>query len=160
MKLTPGAYIIAYDPGVTTGIAAARYTGGRYFELLESGEIKWEERFAAIKTQLYGYSEMASDEGVAFHIVSEEFMLYPNKSQSLAYDKFPSVKVQGIIETYLHELDLLDKLTYQKASERKAVEVLERDFPLVRGSDHRIDSYQHLRLYVLRNRIPDASPAR
>lgn len=149
--LTPGTYVIAFDPGGTSGVAVAEYIGGRNFKVLLVEEIKWTERRPRIKQLLIEYSILAEERGVELVIVCEIFLIYPNMVQALAYSKCESAIVEGVIETYCHELGLMEPV-YQKPKDRLAVDVLNEDFHWVRGSDHKMDAYQHLRLYILRNR--------
>ena len=152
MTLTPGTYIIAFDPGETSGVAVGEYVFHRSFEILLVEEVKWADRFNRIEEIILTYQQRADHRGVPLIVVCEQWKIFPNMIQALAYSKCEAAMVEGVIEKILHDHGL-DPLIYQQPKDRLACDVLNADFHWVRGSDHKTDAYQHLRLYVLRNRI-------
>ena len=141
-KLYPGVRIGAFDPGVTTGYAEGIYTGDGTFDLLISTEIKWDDRFQAVVGIVPNLDI----------IIYERFALYASHAKEMINNDFPSVQFIGALQLAAHLSQKLDRLVVQPAHERKNVAVLEHHMKKVRGSQHRIDAYQHLRYYCLFHR--------
>lgn len=139
--LPEGARITVIDPGVTTGVCQLRYLGKRDFEIICVVEVKWERRFS-LREYIQG----------VHHIVIERFALYESKKSDMVNNEFPSVRIIGICEAYMNELDMLDAVTYQPAAVMSNVAVLPQHEYLVKGSEHKKDAYKHGRYFILMHR--------
>jgi hypothetical protein len=131
--------ILAVDPGLTTGLAYGVHQGGRDFLFTRSEEMKWDDRF-----DLYRLLQ----EWCPSIIVCESFRLYAHKSKQQIGSEFPSVRIIGILELSAHLLALPEPV-FQPPSIRQNVRIPDEHLPRVQGSEHRKDSYQHLRYFVL-----------
>lgn len=139
-----GNIVISIDPGLTTGICVADNINGRSFDVQSSFTVTWDNRFELLET----FRDL-QECNIIDAIVIERFMLYPDKAASQSYNEFPSVRIIGLCEAYLYQLDLLDKVVYQNASQRKGVAFVTEHYPLVKATLHQRDAYQHLRYYIL-----------
>lgn len=135
--------IVSFDPGGTTGVAVAEHSSGRNFQLIQSLEVSWQDR---LKIFNLIYSNRARIKA----IVIEEFRLFENKTtlHSQINSEMPSSRIIGIIELSA-ALCKLNCITYQKPSQRLNVTVLPEHKALIKRSRHCIDSYLHLRFFVL-----------
>lgn len=141
-KLEIGQLVGAFDPGVTTGYAEGIYVGSGKFELNATFEITWDKRFEHIQHLVPRLD----------WIVYERFALYKSHASEMVNNEFPSVQVIGSIQLAAYLAKKLDCVYVQPAHERKNVAVLPVDLPKVKGSQHRIDAYQHLRYFCLFHR--------
>lgn len=140
--LVAGEKVVVFDPGVTTGVAFIKYTGGRNFDLLYVTQLVWGERFSVNNYMKY-----------AGRIVVEDFKLYETKARDQINSDFPSVQVKGIIECYAYQMGMLDRIYYQMASERVNVKVVDPEHrKALESMVHATDAYRHARLHVLMNR--------
>jgi hypothetical protein len=87
-------------------------------------------------------------------LVVERFTPYAHKAQSLTYDTLPAVQVIGIVEAFASMINYpLNAIIYQSANVMKHVEILPEHAAIVgRGSEHRKDSYRHVRYCIVTNR--------
>jgi hypothetical protein len=138
----PGQYLIAIDPGQTTGVCTARYLGGRVFQVLHCKSVKWDDRFKI------GLGLTAS----ISHVVIEEFRLFGHRAKEQTNSVFPSVRVIGMVETCMYLHGILDRLHFQQPGQMKGVEILPGDEVYMDGTEHTKDAYRHMRGYILRNR--------
>lgn len=141
--LTPGEVIFAIDPGGSTGICVGRYDARHEFTIFDAWTVPWAERFGI-------------RESLSLHmpdrVVVESFRLYAHAAQEQINSDFPSVRVIGMVEAFLHDFHWLDRLTFQPPSVRQNVEALPQHRSLVNKTAHTLDAYRHLRFFVLSNR--------
>ena len=143
--LEPGDIVIAYDPGVTTGLCVARVIASRVpgsLEVLESREVLWDEAFLEWKT-LHKYRRRLRA------VVIEEFVMYSSKADDLIGSSFPACEMIGVLRAQAHRVGVLDLVVKQLAVYRTAVRVLPEHAPKLGSSPHRKDAYQHARYYIL-----------
>lgn len=140
VRMKIGEYIVAIDPGQTTGVSQMKYTGERNFELVYCQEIPWDRRFK-LRELVKGMS----------HVVIERFALYESHAKAMVNNEFPSVRIIGIVDAYCNEFDLLDRVTFQGAQSMQSVLVLPEHTAMTKGSEHRKDSYRHGRYYIVMN---------
>lgn len=133
--------VVAFDPGVTTGFAAAEWQGGKDFGLTEITQIPWNDRFHQVKDLLEFH--------VPDYIVIEDFRLYHHRAKSQIGKDFPSVQMIGIIQTYSYEMGYLDRIIMQPASVRSSVKIADEHLLMVGASPHIQDAYKHLRYFVI-----------
>lgn len=137
--LKTGHRIVAFDPGVTSGLAIGTYEQDGKFKLVRCAEIAWEERFQAILDAVVG----------ADWIVYERFALYKTHAQEMINNEFPSVQFIGAIQMAAYQSGKLDRIYTQAAHERKNVEILTLDRKAAAGSAHKADAYMHLRYFCM-----------
>lgn len=135
--------ILSFDPGATTGCAVAEHLSGKEFQLLQSLEYPWQDRFKIFNLIYANRTRIKA-------IVIEEFRLFANKTtlHSQINSEMPSARVIGIIELAA-QLSKLDCITFQKPAQRLQVGVQPEHKPLIKRSRHTIDAYLHLRFFVL-----------
>lgn len=136
--------ILGIDPGGTTGIVLAEWSGsGREFAVVESAAFTWEERF-----HLYTYVERTKWDVV----VMESFHLYGHLAKNMVGSDFPSSQIIGAIEATIHRSrGSLDDVHYQPAYVMKSVQVVPVHAEIVGLMEHRKDAYKHVRYWILRN---------
>lgn len=144
--------ILAIDPGKMTGVCILEAVISNFshwipeeLNVLNSSEFAWDNRFEAV-TELM---KRPFD-----YFVIEDFKVYLQKATSLAGHTLFSAELIGMFEfnrvTYHPELYPMRR---QMASERK-VAIPPRDFVTsCKGSQHKIDSYQHAKLFAI-SRLP------
>lgn len=145
--------ICAIDPGKTTGVCCGRATirssGIAKLVVAKSLEIPWNQRFYQLEELLTGYWWD--------HIVCEDFRLYRTHSRDQINSRFPSSQLIGLIEYFAWKGGV--PIHFQMAADRKRTKVLEEHIEAVGGltrngnpaSQHRWDSYQHMRYFVVLN---------
>jgi hypothetical protein len=136
--------IVSFDPGEHTGFCEANVDGDT-FEVVKSTTIVWEERFELVPQLLVGTDKAPLPDV----IVVEMFRLYGHKAQAQVGNDFPSSQMIGVIQTYAHMLNLLDKVVLQPASVMSRVKILDEHAPSLHRSEHARDAYKHLRYYVV-----------
>lgn len=136
-------YIVSFDPGETTGMVVGEWYEWRpkTFNLAFHGEIPWGRRFAGVKDAIRTYSPD--------FVVVESFRLYSHRAKTQIGKDFPSVQVIGIIQTYMYEAGILDRLMLQPAAVRSSVKILPDHLKLIGSSPHIQDAYRHLRYFVI-----------
>lgn len=131
--------IVGIDPGGTTGFCHI-VTNEDGFDVVQVIEVPWPVRFdLAIKLEF-----MCALPSI--YIIVESFVLYQSRAQDQVGSDFPSVKIIGMIEYFLHAHGRLDILHYQSASQIARVGILSDHLHLVKGSEHKKDAYRHARL--------------
>lgn len=135
--------IIAFDPGATTGMCIGQHIAGKKFTVVNSLEIPWKDRFKIFNLLYSNRTKITA-------LVIEEFRLFANKTtlNSQINSEMPSARIIGIIELSA-ALCKLDCLHFQTPAERKNVSVLPEHIPQLMRSRHCIDSYLHLRYFIL-----------
>lgn len=133
----------AFDPGLTSGFCSAIHTSGKDFKIVASMEIPWEARFKIFNLM---YVNRANITG----IIIEEFRLFSNKItlNSQINSEMPSCRIIGIIELSA-ALCKLDCVYFQTPSQRLNVEVSPEHAKQLMRSRHAIDSYRHLKYFIL-----------
>lgn len=136
--------IIAFDPGLTSGVCIAQHTSGKQFKVVNSLEIAWNDRFKIFNLLYSNRTKITA-------IVIEEFRLFANKTtlNSQINSEMPSSRIIGIIELSAALCKLTSCITFQTPAERKNVSVLPEHVSHLVRSRHTIDAYLHLRYYVL-----------
>jgi hypothetical protein len=134
--------LLAIDPGGTTGLCLIQLDRGwDQFELIESVEFPWLERF-----HMYDYIRRV---GADIHVI-EEFRLYRHEAMNQVGSDFPSCQVIGAVEYLLEEKGKRKNLFYQPAYVTKSVAIEKRHEAMVgKDSEHRKDAYKHARYWVL-----------
>lgn len=140
--------ILAFDPGYTTGFAAATNVSGKDYDLALAYEIPFYQRIATIEAIFADYSSYIDA------IVLERFALSRSAELQRAQtgSEFPSVRVIETVHVFAHLYGLTDKIVFQTPADRKSAKVLEAHRGLVGLSDHVQDAYRHLRYYILTHR--------
>jgi hypothetical protein len=149
-SLSPGDLLLGIDPGPTTGICLAEYSGRIDIQPLMS--LNWEEKDW---TDLL-YLLRATRPKVT---VCEYFRVYANKGDDIAGSDLLSLQIIGALKGWnAHpQTRFSDSLVFPMASEIQAYEVLPhhrgliccRDpYTEVRSLEHRKDAYKHIRRYV------------
>ena len=145
-------YIIALDPGETTGAIIVHIEGknpesGRWeFTPTWAGEITWDNRIEGLRALF----ERTVDLNV-LALVVEDFRLYRHAARSQINSDFKPVQVIGAIQVLADEYGLLDLYVTQPASSRSKVKVLPHHRPIVKGSAHMQDAYRHARYWIVTN---------
>lgn len=135
--------VVAFDPGITTGLVVAMWDSGKTFSVERAEEIAWGERFHKVKRTLRTWKPD--------HIVVEDFILYPHRSRQQIGNRFPSPQMIGIIEAYAYEFGLYDHITKQPAVNRKSVSIDQVHKTLIGTSPHVADAYRHARYFIIVN---------
>ena len=141
--------IVAFDPGERTGFCEALVSDDGSFQVVMSCTIAWRDRF--IETPIL----LQSNETVPLPeiIVVESFRLYAHKAKDQIGNDFPSAQMIGTIQTYLHQLGILDRLILQPASAMSRVQILPDHMPSLDRAEHARDAYKHLRYYIVTHLI-------
>lgn len=150
--LKPGSIILAFDPGLTTGFCAIRYTArkGQYdFDVLLCQEIPWGERIEAVSRIFDLFAPMDQPSHDIDRLVIEDFVLYAHKARDMVGHRFWSSEMIGVISTLAFQHKVLDRMVLQMASNRKGAKVLEEHTKFVGASPHKTDAYQHARYTLL-----------
>lgn len=145
-------WIIAGDPGGTSGYCVIDHHSGRDFELIRSFELPWKNRFEIFNLIYVNRSKIKA-------VVIEEFRLFANQRTLHAQiqSEMPSAQVIGIIELSA-KLSKLDCVVFQKPADihyrensklRYTVTINENHKPLIHRSQHCVDAYLHAKVYVL-----------
>lgn len=147
-------FIVAFDPGGTTGIALIDHDFGRDFELIKSFELPWKNRFEI-------FNLIYTNRLYIKAIVIEEFRLFANQKTLHAQiqSDIPSAQVIGIVELSAR-LAKLNSVVFQKPSDihtkdpitKKPVYTIEippKFKPQIHRSLHCIDAFLHARFFVL-----------
>lgn len=153
MPLPSEAIVATFDPGLTTGYCVVQVAHDlpAGFVVLESGVVKWSTRVLGVRALLRKYRPNLT--------VVEEFKLYKHKAQDQIGSDFPSVRVIGIIETYMVEFEL-GAPAFQGAAliaGAPPVRILEEHVSLLHNSEHARDAYKHARYFVSRARRQHAA---
>lgn len=133
---------LAFDPGGTTGFASG-YHYDKEFVLVESGEISWTDRFTVFDV-IRGYRSQCNK----LCVIIEDFMPAPDAYPKLVQRHVLASEVIGMIDLSCNLLRLTTPIR-QQPSVRKSVMVLEKHKGVIGSSNHRRDSYQHLRYAIL-----------
>jgi len=133
--------IIAFDPGETTGVARAKLTGPRTYELIDVAQITWDKRFE----QTWNF--LLDPEVHCGMVIAEDFRLYASAAQHLINNMFPAVKVIGAIEAFAWMLNIPVHL--EPPASRMNVTIPDIDAPALVDMKHARDAYRHLRYWVL-----------
>lgn len=153
--MNPG-YIIAIDPGPTTGVCVMLYTGGREYLLIDSYLIAWDYRYTMINA-LFNYDPIAA-------LIFEKFRLFPDKAQAQAYSEFETVQVSEILCTLAWTHDKYHLIVPLSPSVKGSpdpgkigVKVRNEDADTVfksasnqKDREHSTDAYQLARWYIMR----------
>lgn len=132
--------IIAVDPGYTTGIAIGQSHAPKMFDVIETIELHWEQRFDMLELL---------DRYTPDVVVMEDFKLYAHKAESQINSPFPSARVIGSMDAFCWQRSV--KVAMQPAVCIARVAVLKQHVEAVGSSPHTRDAYKHLRYYVLMN---------
>ena len=155
-------YIIAIDPGVTTGVCVMLYTGKGQYSLIESRIICWDYRYIRIK-ELFDYDPIVA-------LIYEKFRLFPDEdgeggkqySRGQAYSEFEAVQVSEILCTnawYHSKQHLLVPLppSVKGSSKPGGIKVQIRDCDVIvvneaadnaKDREHAKDAYQLNRWWI------------
>jgi len=142
--------VIAFDPGVTTGVCIATPTDvtleGIQDFTCRCLEVEWEQRFEDLTALLKDLDPATTI------IVCESFRLYPEaaKGQAQIRSDFPSVQVIGLIQAFAH-MGGFSPVVFQQPAMRKSVRILKWHVPIVGRSLHQQDAYRHARYYIVTN---------
>lgn len=152
--LKPESYIIAFDPGRTTGLVIAYYYGGRNFEITRAEEIRWHNRMQITRDVLWYYMPKLC------LIIIEDFKLFEDKAEDQAGDDMPSSQMIGIIECRAFDLGLNEITIKQMPGVKNRVQVLDRHYRslLIENeetkrmivSEHTFDAYKHIRHRIVK----------
>lgn len=143
--------IIAIDPGGTTGIAIAEHSSGRDFQLIQSLEYAWNDRFKIFNLIYANRSRIKA-------LVIETYRLFENPEtlKSQIGSEIPSARVIGIIELSA-KVCKLDCIYFQDPGRRLEVSLLPEHKKLIghsmkyssKRSEHCLSAYLHLRYHIL-----------
>jgi hypothetical protein len=146
--------IISFDPGGCSGCCVAEHSNGRDFQLLQSLEYSWNDRFKI-------FNLIYSNKAKIKAIVIEEYRLFENKItlHSQIGSEIPSARIIGIIELSA-QLSKLNCIHYQKPSNihgrdpqtgkpNYSLSIIPEHKKLILPSKHCLDAYFHMRYYVL-----------
>lgn len=148
--LRDNSYIIAFDPGRTTGLVVAYYYNDGHFEIVRADEIRWRDRFEKTKKIVYEYAyNMVDTHSRACAIIIEDFKLRKDKAIEQAGDDMPSSQVIGIIEAYADLYGSLHLIKKQMPSVTSRVAILDRHVQLLGSSEHMKDAYKHIRYFIV-----------
>ena len=145
----PGMLIAAFDPGETTGFAAAyvdMHAPRPEFQVLKDGDITSLDDFNKICVPVYN-----SHEGVI--TVVESFYLFPHKAQGQIGSTMPSSEWIGVIKYFCYVFDQLEPIMqtpHQKS--RIGDDMLTHYFPghdLKILSPHTKDALRHIVFWAL-----------
>lgn len=143
-------HVIAFDPGRTTGFCEIRVHETLLgFEIVQTREIAWEDRFSIGSLLGDIVSKINPDSYELEAVVVEAFRLFPHKKDSQVGSDFPSSQVIGIIEAYCHDKGIYEKLVYQPSGNIQRVQVLPEHANFTMGSEHKKDAYRHARYFYL-----------
>jgi len=144
--------VYAFDPGVTTGYVKAIFKYDdetpepRGYEVQESFEIEWKERFTTILFGIFDPSSFAPSQTEA--IIIEDFQLFPHSARTKIGSYFSEVRLIGVVEACAALRGVHDLIVWQKPIVRKSVR-LAGSF----SSKHIKDALKHLRYYyIMRSR--------
>lgn len=144
-------YIIAIDPGKTTGLVVASNVNyqAETYELNTAVQIPWDQR-----ADLYQWLAVLHNSSLGLTrdldaIVIEDFVLYANKAKDQINSRFPSVSVIERVTVYAEQLGCANKIKMQMAGLRKSVLIPEEHYAILKRQQHAIAAYQHLRYYFL-----------
>lgn len=143
MNKTPSSpleWILAIDPGETTGIVVAKRTAPREFVVTRADDVPWEHRWH-IPDMIIGAGYDT--------VVIEDFRLYHHSRVSQVNSDFPTVRMIGYVEYALHRNGKQAEPVKQPASIMKSVQILEEHKVHFEGLHHARSAYKHLRYYVL-----------
>ena len=132
-------YLLALDPGVTTG-----------FSVLELAQLGEEEEPNIVEygtLSLWGGLDQLIERIRPRVIVMEQFRLYPRVAKSLSFSPLEAVQVIGVIK-YLAEREMIS-LVEQSPQIGKAT-YLSRSFLRGINNPHAIDSIRHGTNYLRR----------
>jgi hypothetical protein len=140
IRITQGDYLLAIDPGVTTGIVIARYTDPQTsFDIHDTLEIAYDDR-SALATLLLNIDPR--------WIVIEDFKLFAKYADAQINSRFEVVKTIERVHVYCEDLNIVDRIVMQEPLVRHSTaRVLDHHKPYMRGR-HVLAAYQHLRYFV------------
>lgn len=135
-----------FDPGGTTGFAIGWHTGDFAFYLDESGEISWSDRYAVsdIITRLIPEAKRMDRTLMVF---AEDFKPDKGAIAALAGRHVLASEVIGMIDLTCQQAGVL--FLRQPRWCKGSVQVLPQHVNQVGSSQHRIDSYCHLRYRII-----------
>lgn len=145
-------FIIAIDPGFTSGLCIARHSTGKQFRVIKSADILWSNRFSI-------YHLITANAPMIKQIVIEEFKLFNNPKTigSQINSTFPSVAVISIIELSAHLAEISHLITMQSPGlihhkGQATISIEDEHKQIIKGSRHRVDAFLHLKYWVLMNK--------
>jgi hypothetical protein len=145
------ALILGFDPGGCTGVAIAEHSSGRDFQLVQSLEYPWIDRFKIFNLIYSNRTRIKA-------VVVETYRLFANELtlHSQVGSEIPSARVIGIVELSA-KICKLDCLYFQDPGRRLEVSLLPEHKKLIgrstkypnRQSEHCLSAYLHLRYHIL-----------
>lgn len=143
--------VIAFDPGETTGYAAAEVdfsgSGVPTFNLLEATEIKTYYELDAVftrKIDLFGDV-----------VIVEAFNLFPTKAKAQIGSTFPAAEMIGTIRYIMHMHHCEGQLVMQTPHQKERItDQMLRDHIMahLHSSPHVRDALRHIVFYALEKR--------
>ena len=133
-------FVLAFDPGFTTGVAVARLHPTEFIPVLLR-EVGWHERLGDLMVLFSQF------EGMVETVVCEDFALYPSKAKEQIRSRFPSVQVIGNLQMLCELFSL--PLVMQSPSVKAHALLLPEHRALLKKakSEHVNDAYKHLRYW-------------
>ncbi len=145
MNSVPSAepeFVIAFDPGKTTGVCVARVFPDR-FEPYRAYEIKWQHRLG----QTFGDLERGS-ESLWRAVIVEDFKLYPSKAKAQSRSGMPSSQMIGIIQALCYVVGAPTPVLQSPSIKARSL-ILPEHKELLGTSAHVKDAYKHLRYWFM-----------
>jgi len=147
--------ICGVDPGNTTGVCLIDETASRDdFQVVGVYQIPWEYRisfFQALFTGTFA-DEVQSKPLLPEVVVIESFRLRPGRAMEQVGSEFPSVRVIGIVETFISLCIPKPLLVFQEPSVIGRVEILPQHIEQFKALIHAGDAYRHARYYHITTR--------
>lgn len=135
-----------FDPGGTTGFAIGWHTGDFNFYLDESGEISWTDRYA-VSDIITRQIPIASKMGRTLIVGAEDFKPDRGAIAQLAGRHVLASEVIGMIDMTCQQAGVL--FLRQPRWAKGTVQILPQHVTQVGSSQHRKDSYCHLRYRII-----------
>ncbi len=135
-------FVIAFDPGKTTGVCVARVFPDR-FEPYRAYEIKWGDRLGQTLDDL---KRGAHTPWKA--VIIEDFKLYPSKAKAQSRSGMPSSLMIGAIQAFCYVLDLSPPVLQSPSIKARSL-ILPEHRELLGTSAHVKDAYKHLRYWFM-----------
>ena len=135
--------IVAFDPGLTTGVCSVLLDDNNKVKELYSWTIDWDARFSQVQDAIKNHFPSV--------IVIERFRLYSQYAKHQINNAFPSVEMIGIITTMVYLFDPEAIIVMQSASEISHVAIPPEYQEIVKASEHQRDAFKHLRLWYVKN---------
>ena len=156
MLLNSNIAVIAFDPGVTTGVCVCEgvhFYSGSSFTVTYSACLAWQDRrniYYALQ-RLRAYEE--AGDLYLNAIVIERFKLFAKEAQSQVGSEFPAVQVLARIEAYAELLGFEDRIHMLEPSVKGRVQILPQHKPqLDLSTEHTKDAYQLARYYITQHK--------